>query len=353
LVVGDSQAAGRLTISSGYTDPDDKLVSITTAVVVVIDSSTKSIKDKFSVVTKGTDAVKDTFTALHLFIQNGGLNKQSEVIQLGDWIDMEGGLEIGSYFGGEFSSSDDPDWNKEITVQRAEQSVEKLSRLIVVGINSFHTGRGKKKDNNTPTYNGDGDGEYTYPKAEGEGNPPSHVVFQFQNLLAVHGMNSTGASFDGYPISLMRKYLVKVGDDPKEGKFLAGLLGAGVPEGVLWAPSRMVSARTSYSSSAGSPAGIRDKVWLPTEWEMLGKRSQALQDDETKSNQAWLEYYTSDASRKKFDASQTAKPYWLASQVTNNNYAFCCVGNAGQTYSSGSDGGSSNMYGVAPAFCVY
>jgi hypothetical protein len=261
---------------------------------------------------------------------------------------MEGGLEIGSYFGGEFSSSDDPDWNKEITVQRGQASVEKLNRLIVVGINSFHTGRGRKKDNTTPTYNGDGDGEYTYPKAEGEGNPPSHVVFQFQNLLVIHGMNSTNMSVDGYPISLMRKYLVKVGEDLKEGKFLAGLLGAGVPEGVLWAPSRMVSARTNYSSSSvGSPAGIRDKVWLPTEWEMLGKQSNSL-NDETKSNQAWLEYYTSDASRKKFDASQTAKPYWLASQG-GSNYSFCYVDNAGQLGKEN----SAFMYGVAPAFCVY
>jgi hypothetical protein len=142
---------------------------------------------------------------------------------------------------------------------------------------------------------------------------------------------------------------VQVGDDSKEGRFLAGLEGAGVPEGVLWAPSRMVSARGVSSNLAVAPVRIQDKVWLPTEWEILGTGLGSQQADETNSNQVWLGYYADDARRKKFGASQNAKAYWLASQYSNSNYTFCLVSTTGKTGNSG----AANENGVAPAFCVY
>jgi hypothetical protein len=307
----------------------------------------KSIKVKFGVTLTGTEGVDAAFKELSAYIKKGGLDDaDANVIKLGDWIDLEGGLEIGSYYGGEFSSSQDPNWNQEITVTRATESVEKLNRLIVVGINSFQSGRGMKSDNTTLTQNGDKDGQYTYP--DGEPAPPPHVVFQFQNLLVIHGMSTSNSSVGGYSVSTMRDYLIPTEGLLNSGRFFYGLTTtAGVPKDVLWAPARKVSATSTYSVSV-APAQIQDMVWLPTEWEMLGKRLSSVKD-ETAGNQARLEFYTDQFSRYKFDASKIAKQYWLASQPNNSNYGFCIVRENGSTYSASPP----MMLGVSPAFCVY
>jgi hypothetical protein len=91
-------------------------------------------------------------------------------------------------------------------------------RLIVVGINSFHSGKGK--DN-------------AYEITENDG--VSHVVFQFQNIPVLRPVNTTKTNVDGYEKSEMRVYLT--------GNFLDGLEKAGVPQDVLWASVRFV-ART-------------------------------------------------------------------------------------------------------------
>jgi hypothetical protein len=290
--------------------------------------NSKSIKKKLGITTKdGTpQAVTDTFNALHEFIKAGGLTNENtkEMIKPGDWIDLEGGLTVAAY--------PDVDGVGDFTYPGTSTN----TRLIVVGINSFKTDKTVNEN-------------YVYPKASEEDDPPPHVVFQFQNLPVMRRMNNTDLSVNGYPASEMRKYLTPVDQVDGSGNFLAGLLGAGVPEGVLWAPSRMVSARATYKSNAVAPVRIRDKVWLPTEWEMFGYGSNSQKADETNINQVWLGYYADDERRKKFDVSQTAKAYWLASQYNNSNYAFCLVTNAGQT----SYGDTEDENGVAPAFCVY
>ncbi|MDR1149329.1 MAG: hypothetical protein LBK66_11930, partial [Spirochaetaceae bacterium] len=166
LTVSNNEAAGRLSISGTYKDAN------VTVFVEVIDPSKKSIKEKFGITTEKTDAVSDTFTALHKFIQADGLVKLPEVIKPGDWIELEGGLTVAEYGDGEgkaggFSYSyNDESWNKEImiTLNKGEwtESVSrgKLNRLIVVGINSFQTGKGYPV------------GSYTYPA--GGDTPPPH-----------------------------------------------------------------------------------------------------------------------------------------------------------------------------------
>jgi hypothetical protein len=339
LVVGANQESGPLSISSDYTDPDGKTVIITPAVVVVIDSDTKSIKDKFSVVMEGTDAVTGTFTALHLFIQNGGLVEHPDVIKLGDWIDLEGGLTVEAYKeAGGFSSSDVQNWDVEIG--EGPESQGKLNRLIVVGINSFQTGKGV------------GD-RYVYPA--GEEDPPPHVVFQFQNIPVKRQMDPVASTGGGYPAKEMRKYLTRVDGDNNSGMFLAGLEKAGVPEDVLWPPVRIVSARKSSQQPTEETLRIQDKLWLPTEREMFGARVSSF-TDETESNQARLEYYSTDSFRKKVDESKTAQVYFLASMMTHvEPNSFCAVKSNGAPKNSQQleTAITNTQNGVAPAFCVY
>jgi hypothetical protein len=155
------------------------------------------------------------------------------VIRLGDWIDLEGGLTVEDHNagGGGFSSGDEGmHWNANITLNGADKG--KMCGLIVVGINPF-------KDLN------------------GNGGTP-HVVFQFQNIPVLRRMNPTASNAGGYPESEMRVYLT--------GEFLSGLKDAGVPEGVLWGPSRVVSGKENGAKT------INDTLWLPTEREMFGSR---------------------------------------------------------------------------------
>jgi hypothetical protein len=272
----------------------------------------KSIKLKFegSKDKTGKDGVKAAFEELSAFIKTGGLdNAATNVIKLGDYIDLEGGLEIAGAGGSTFSSGS-VDWNSDITGGHG-----KLSRLIVVGINSFNA----KNGNSTP-----------------------HVVFQFQNITHNHQMNATGGSNGGYPASDMRKYL--------SGPFLAGLIDAGVPDQVLWPPARMVQILNDATDEDLPLAQIEDTLWLPTAWEMTGSAT-ANVPEETVGNQARLEYYASPASRVKYDASG-AKQYWLASTCSNNDTVFASTKTDGNVQAGMGDYGAETPYGVAPAFCV-
>jgi hypothetical protein len=157
-----------------------------------------SLKAKFGVIATGTDGVKNTFEALHEFIQGGGLTTNTTKVKLGDWIDLDGG--------GFSSSNSTMHWDEDLTLNG--NPMGRMKRLIVVGINSFQTGKGYPV------------GGYSYP---GTDTPPQHVVFQFQNIPVQRRMNLIG-KLGGYKDSEMRAYLT--------GNFLPGLIAAGVPDGV-------------------------------------------------------------------------------------------------------------------------
>jgi hypothetical protein len=206
-----------------------------------------------------------------------------------------------------------------------------LLRLIVVGINSFQTGKGVGC-------------AYTYQGTEETDVPPQHVVFQFQYIPAYHRMNSTPTNAGGYRDSEMRKYLTDLADIEGRGSFLAGLKNAGVPDGVLWAPSRMVSDKQN------GPVLIKDKLWLPTVREIIGSsttyNNYSMLDHETVGNQAWLEYYAS-YSQRKYNASGSVGSWWQASATRASS--FCHIYN-----NTGDD--STNVlsaFGCVPAFCIW
>ncbi|MDR0758579.1 MAG: DUF6273 domain-containing protein, partial [Treponema sp.] len=251
----------------------------------VVNADEESIKDKFGIETSDKDGVTETFEMLHYFIKMGGLTDRPDVIKLGDSIDLAS-----------------------LTVDGA--NITKL-KLIVVGINSFHLGRGG------------GEGKY----AVTANDKVPHVVLQFEVSTGSRGMNTDATNVGGYAGSEMRQYLID--------KFLPGLVAAGVPEELMWAPLRYVSDKGSGDGT------VQDLLWLPTEWEILGGRSNSESNYETAANQAWLEYYTTNTKRQK------GGTYWLGSPASGDSNFCATVNNGSLTTSS-----ASTVQGVIPAFCI-
>jgi hypothetical protein len=253
-----------------------------------------SLKRKFGITTTGTAGVTDTFNALSQYIKGNEFGGANSIIELGDHIDLEAGLTLGT--------------SRTITNKP-------YLRLIVVGINSFHSGKGVN-------------GAYTV--TANDATP--HVVFHFKNIPYSNWMS--GASNNFYITSSARTYMI--------GTTLTSLINAGVPEEVLWAPTR-------YIANAGSGATGRDTItdllWLPTEREMFGSNTRSSSTYETAANQARLEYYSSDAMRKK---SGDNDGYWMASPASSTTYYYCYVTSSGGT----AQNSASVNRGIVPAFCV-
>jgi hypothetical protein len=315
------------------------------------------INEKFGIMRGGVEGVRETFTALHTFIQWGGLNDpDQDVIHLGDYIDLEGGLKVEDYNGdggfvengfnrpGSLPNALSPDMGvlRDVPPSGANMHHDRNPRLlVVVGINSFRSGKG-----------------YAGKYAITPNDKTSHVVFQFQDSPAQRAMNPKNedgqhTNAGGYEASEMRRYLTPVEGDPDSGKFYDGLIAAGIPEEAFWGPVRYVSGGIS-----GKPQRITDKVWLPTEWELFGTAS--LQEGgENESNQAWLEWYDRDSRRVKYVDSRNLTGYWLASAETDETkFRHLSMGvgfwGAGEVVVDGVWGKSANeRLGVAPAFCIY
>ncbi|MDR1230786.1 MAG: DUF6273 domain-containing protein [Spirochaetaceae bacterium] len=283
-----------------------------------------SIKEKFGVGGSGTAAVVTaTFNELSAFIKNNGLTNTAtkNVVKLGDWIDLEGGLTVDSDTA---NTNIDKIAYTSTNIPQAGPDGQKtpLLRLIVVGINSFNK---------------------TNP------NSPQHVVFQFQNVLvAPVWMNGASKATGGYASSNMQTYLTK--------NFLTGLTGsngAGVPNDVLWAPTRVLSQE--YPKSAIDE--VTDKLWLPTVREIYAQDATNIDyspSSETAGNQARLEYYDSNTAQK-YDTAGTRR-HWLSSRYASSDSSFCCAFNKttiryADQYQKDPDA-SSALPGIAPAFCV-
>jgi hypothetical protein len=366
LIVDNDAAPGKVKVTANY----DGISSAATTITVFALSkealaNSGSIKEKFGITTEGTSgAVTETFTALHEFIKAGGLtnDKTKDMIVLGDWIDLEAGLEVSPYGVVEQFKVDaannqlNEEARGEISLQYNDKPL--LLRLIVVGINSFR----------------DGGGNIQYQSPENNGI--DHVVFQFKNIPGIHIMNQglenisggIGYNTGGYAASEMRKYLVPVIEENIElegsGNFLTGLVNAGVPKDVLWGPTRYVST-VGFQNIATDVTTINDLLWLPTQFEMTGASQTAVNESltamlaENDTNQVQLKYYTGGADpaskRTKSNKSGANASYWLGSTGTLKNTGapyiagFAMVSNVGAasrapTYLTD--------YGVVPAFCV-
>jgi hypothetical protein len=256
----------------------------------------------------GTDGVTAAFNAVHAYLQtcndgNAGDRREriARRIMLGDWIDLP-----------HLTVQEDGEDGAINTDNTDLGGNGKLLRLIVVGIDSF---------------------------AATNKDALPHIVFQFQNLPGFHRMNAPYTNSGGYRESEMRHYLAD--------NFLRGLLSAGVPEGVLYAPTRYIA---NDGPSASAADALADWLWLPTERELFGRNEYSNETWETAANQARLEYYEGNGQRTKYTKDRAAW-WWEASPPSKPGYYFGCVTDYG-TYTSYTRGTSVNGVGCAPAFCV-
>jgi hypothetical protein len=287
----------------------------------------------------GTDAaaVSETFNRVSAFVQTAQTRAAiSEKIHLGDYIDLPS-LTVTGYDGTTKTTNNENAEYGYINITSNEPITPTGSlpfdgyegaklRIIVVGINSFQS-----------------TGTYTAPT---ENNVP-HVVFQFQNLTGQQKMNTDSTNAGGYTTSLMRKYLAPI-DGAASGSFYNGLLAAGVPANVLWAPKRSM-AIDCYDPAGASCNTIQDVLWLPTAWEVFGSQSYSALS-ETAENQAHLEYYDSDAKRKKHNnMSGAVALWWDASPSYAGAAVFFCYTTH---YGTSNNGIATASCRIAPAFCV-
>jgi hypothetical protein len=301
--------------------------------VQVVDAQSSDLMLKFGVKSPGYSSysaadVSLAFLMTKIYINKAEVNAANEnsssaklgVIALGDYIDLPN-LHVDAYNGaGTVNLADNP-----------AISNGRLLRLIVVGVNSFN--------------------------ANGLNGSTKHLVFQFQGVPVKRGMNQTDSNKDGYGGSEARRYLSPVEGVSGSGKFLAGLVASGVPESVIWAPSRLIGKSGWESQTVDT---LSDKLWLPTLWELSkGNKntdnSTVITNGESAANQAWLSYYPgqpgNENARKKYTTSGVT--WWqLASPSAHSSFSknsFCDIGLNGNVCP---DGFASAEGGIVPAFCV-
>jgi hypothetical protein len=343
--VNASGSTATLTLSavSGYLAPKTYYVSITGAggqaiqripltVLPTPNTSPQSLASRFFLSEPtNADGVSAVFTAVHDYL--AAVPVDDWELQLGDWVDLPS-LNVDPYGdysqqGTSFTSAQRGLVNITSNIALAEGT---LLRIIIVGKDSFHSG-----------------GTYL----ETDNNRTPHLVFQFQNLPGRHRMDIPSDSntyVNGYSGAEMRKYLSPVYGIDGSGTFFNGLLAAGIPESLFFAPIRYVSGPADLSGN--TIAQIADKLWLPTEYEISGESGNSVQ--EFPAQQARLEYYITLARRKKYTGANAAGTWFRASPfVTNSSLAqapaaFCATGTSGAWASL--SGGEASW--VAPAFCI-
>ncbi|GMO39295.1 MAG: hypothetical protein Ta2F_15700 [Termitinemataceae bacterium] len=295
------EAAQSVLASKPYADKEAIQTAFNAALKAAA-TAEEDLSKKFKITPKDSSdkaLVEASFNAVHNYIQKTFAVNTTEaisVIKLGNYIDLKY-LNVG----GDGGSTNEND---------GYISATSGLRLIVIGINSFNVING----NNTP-----------------------HVVFHFEDVPGKHQMNETNDNTTGYLDSAMRAYIVN--------NFLTGLKNAGVPDEVLWPPSRRVA-----SSWNGTTAHtVKDKLWLLTEREMFGFGTYSygpwsVSTVETAENQvSFTGYYKSDTERIK-----NGEWYWLASPFSMADSFFCYVNIIGIAHMYN----ASSFGGCAPAFCV-
>jgi hypothetical protein len=286
--------------------------------------------------------VTETFYRLHEYLQSiqsspGMLNGEDSLVQLGDYIDLSE-LTVQGY-----PVNDGDRWtgNGKISISQnnflldENQFCGTTLRLIVVGRNSFNAMFSTNTNYNVTSNNSGG----------------AHVVFQFQNIPGLHRMNGTDTTVGGYAQSEMRKYLVPIHGDNASGQFLAGLIAAGVPENILWAPTRYIANQSGSNATVADE--IIDKIWLPSEREVKQQSLVSNATYENAQNQSRLEYYYSlpyyGSLSKYIDTDDNNgymyQEWWLASPLSYFG-SFCSTGAYRPPVAS-------TPQGVAPAFCVH
>jgi hypothetical protein len=257
----------------------------------------KSIGYKISSI-KPSD-VTETFNKVSAYVKTQSASSANPanglgIIRMGDYVNLPS-LKVDAYNNN----------GGAIDLTNTDAGNDKL-RVMVVGINSHYY----KNDN---------------------GAKP-HIVFMFKDPPGTSRVNPTDENKYGYLNSDVRKYLVPA-TGTGSGKFLSGLIAAGVPKNAMWNLDRR-----GANKSANKLDVIRDILWLPTLYEIGG----AGESGESSSNQGRLGYFTSNEVRKKSSRWWTASPRYVDTRFMDVED----TGNAGgflpPTY----------VNGIIPAFAV-
>ena len=102
------------------------------------------------------------------------------------------------------------------------------------------------------------------------------------------------------------------------------------------------------SDNASSVTATTDDIFLLSEWEVFGARTNANSIEQ--NYQAQYAYYSAGNSKVRYSHSSTGSSawWWLRSVYADGPYHFCNVSSAGSVNAST----SYLSYGFAPAFCV-
>jgi hypothetical protein len=149
------------------------------------------------------------------------------------------------------------------------------------------------------------------------------------------------------------------------GNFYEGLVNAGVPRDMIFAPKRWIDEPNLTSASVDWWQETQvDPVWLPSEYEMFGRATNS-KNTHTATNQAnFTGYYSSDTARKKINGDGLLSEYWTnapykdaPANPTPGNPSQAYTENSGNFVTIAKDGKSITVralyvIGLAPAFCI-
>ena len=117
----------------------------------------------------------------------------------------------------------------------------------------------------------------------------------------------------------------------------------------------VIAACTKYSDNTGGGSNTAsyvtttsDKIWLLSEFEVQGKRTNANSAEQNYQKQ--YDYYKNGNSKVKYkhNATTTACIWWLRSVFSSYTYGFCCVGTGGNAVENNANA----SFGFAPGFKV-
>jgi hypothetical protein len=187
------------------------------------------------------------------------------------------------------------------------------------------------------------------------GNVYPQVTFQFTNIVTNYTFNTYNTNSVGYSGSGLRQYM--------NGSFMAALEHEGVDRMKLFNISRRVS--NAGGAEATQASQILDRLWIPTEYEVMGENKFSNTTWENATNQVKFTAYNAIQSmrtpRVKYawdgqpgmSGVYTAipAPWWLASPSSLDPNNYCYV--QGLTNDPSTDISSASLQmGVSPCFCI-
>jgi hypothetical protein len=277
------------------------------------------LRNRLGISRGGREGVVDTFTAVHKLIASP-YDDFKTVLKVGDYIDLPYLNVQADYHQGDSMPIDLPSCAIALDANNAYLGGidnDTILRIVIIGLDSYNG----KNGNTTP-----------------------HVVFQFKHVPVISRVDFYG-SWLGFKWAQLGWYL--------NGNFLNGLANAGVPKAYLWNPTRVYAEMDnptdlywSYVSSYGAwenlhyfpgenPGNWRTMsmeirpvarngydnfyfpymVWMPSELEMFGTKTNSLIVETTADQANFTGYYKDNESRKKrgMASNHAEVEYWTSS----------------------------------------